>query len=68
MSFPIYKSRNKKKILRPIILENDQRKRSDINILLNRVKLNQKKETRKKLFSIIISLLGLILFATLFLK
>ena len=37
-------------------------KRTDINILLNRVKLNQKNESRKKMFFSAAASTGLILF------
>ena len=37
-------------------------KRTDINILLNRVKLNQKKESRKKLYFSAAASTGLLLF------
>ena len=41
---------------------NHQTKHTDINVLLNRVKLNQKNETRKKLFFSAAASTGLILF------
>ena len=37
-------------------------KRTDINVLLNRVKINQKKESKKKLYFSAIASGGLILF------
>lgn len=37
-------------------------KRTDINVLLNRVKLNQKKESKKKLYFSAAASTGLILF------
>ena len=45
-------------------LENSkiQTKSSDINVLLNRVKINQKKEVRKKLFFSTAASAGLVLF------
>ena len=44
--------------LKPI----NQRKSTDINVLLNRVKLNQKNESRKKLYFSAVASTGLILF------
>ena len=41
---------------------NDLPKRTDINILLNRVKLNQKNESRKKIYFSAAASTGLILF------
>ena len=41
---------------------NDLPKRTDINILLNRVKLNQKNESRKKLYFSAAASTGLLLF------
>ena len=37
-------------------------KSTDINVLLNRVKINQKKESRKKLYFSAVASTGLILF------
>ena len=44
---------------------NDLPKRTDINILLNRVKLNQKNESRKKIYFSAAASTGLILFGLL---
>ena len=41
---------------------NNQIKSTDINVLLNRVKVNQKKESRKKLYFSAAASTGLILF------
>jgi hypothetical protein len=41
---------------------NNQVKSTDINVLLNRVKVNQKKESRKKLYFSAAASTGLILF------
>ena len=41
---------------------NEVSKRTDINILLNRVKLNQKNESRKKLYFSAAASTGLLLF------
>ena len=41
---------------------NDLSKRTDINILLNRVKLNQKNESRKKIYFSAAASAGLFLF------
>ena len=40
-------------------------KRTDINILLNRVKLNQKNESKKKIYFSAAASLGLVLFGAL---
>ena len=40
-------------------------KRTDINILLNRVKINQKRESRKKLYFSAVASAGLFLFGLL---
>ncbi len=42
--------------------EANQVKSTDINILLNRVKLNQKKESRKKIYFSAVASAGLFLF------
>ena len=44
---------------------NDLPKRTDINILLNRVKLNQKNESRKKIYFSAAASTGLLLFGLL---
>jgi len=61
------KTKRQKKFLKPLFTNNKQFKSSDINILLNRVKLNEKLEFRKKVYSIIIWLLGITIFASFFL-
>ena len=43
-------------------LEKDNISSTDINVLLNRVRLNQKSETRKKLYFSVAASTGLILF------
>jgi len=43
-------------------LEKDNISSTDINVLLNRVRLNQKNETRKKLYFSVAASTGLILF------
>ena len=60
----------KSKIVSRYILEDkesDQTKTADINVLLNRVKLDQKKETRKKLLfsasaSVFVLIFGVLIF------
>ena len=47
---------------------NKQFKSSDVNILLNRVKFNEKLELRKKIYSILIGLLGFSIFTVIFLR
>ena len=61
------KTIKQKKFLKPSFTSNKQFKSSDINILLNRVKLNEKLEFRKKVYSIFIGLLGISIFAGFFL-
>ena len=56
---------NKKKVKHPINLEEEileKSKITDVNILLNRVRLNKKTETRKKLYFSTATALGLVLF------
>ena len=43
----------------------DNKKSTDINILLNRVKRNQKKESQKKLLFTAVTSLGMLLFGVL---
>ena len=45
--------------------EKDQVKSTNINILLNRVKLNQKNESRKKIYFSAAASMGLVLFGVL---
>ena len=61
------KLKRQKKFLKPLLDNKKQFKTSDINILLNRVKLNEKLEFRKKVYSISICLLGITIFASFFL-
>ena len=61
------KTKRQTKFLKPLFTNNKQFKSSDVNILLNRVKLNEKLEFRKKIYSIIIGLLGISIFASFFL-
>ena len=63
----LYKTKKQKNFLKPLFNNNEQFKSSDINILLNRVKLNEKLEFRKKVYSIFICLLGISIFASFFL-
>ena len=62
----IPKSKRQKNFLKPLFVDNKQFKRSDINILLNRVKSNQKLELRKKIYSIVITLISISMFAVIF--
>jgi|TARA_B100001093_G_scaffold372709_1_gene357682 hypothetical protein len=59
-------SKKNKNFLKPLIVNNKQFKSSDVNILLNRVKTNARSELRKKIFSVIISLIGVLVFAYIF--
>ncbi len=55
----------KKKLIAKYLEKDDPKKntnRTDINILLNRVKLNQKNESRKKLYFSAAASTGLLLF------
>tara|TARA_B100001093_G_scaffold380465_1_gene365895 strand:+ start:239 stop:436 length:198 start_codon:yes stop_codon:yes gene_type:complete len=61
------KTKKQKNFLKPLFNNNKQFKSSDINILLNRVKLSEKLEFRKKVYSILIWLLGITIFASFFL-
>ena len=61
------KTKSQKNFLKPLFTNNKQFKSSDINILLNRVKLNEKLEFRRKVYSILICLLGITIFASFFL-
>ena len=60
------KLKRQKKFLKPLLDNKKQFKTSDINILLNRVKLNEKLEFRKKISSILVGFLGISIFATFF--
>jgi hypothetical protein len=45
--------------------QNDLPKSTNINVLLNRVKLNQKNESRKKIYFSAVASMGLVLFGVL---
>ena len=60
------KLKRQKKFLKPLLDNKKQFKTSDINILLNRVKLNEKLEFRKKIYSIIATILGVLGFGAIF--
>ena len=45
--------------------KSDTTKSTDINVLLNRVKLNKKKESRKKILFSAVTSIGLVLFGVL---
>ena len=68
MKNPFYKAKKQKTFLKPLLPNNKQFKSSDVNILLNRVKLNEKLELRKKIYSILIGLSGVSIFTVLFLR
>ena len=61
------KSKIQKKSLKPLFTSDNQFQSSDINVLLNRVKLNEKLEFRKKIYSILIGLVGISIFVYFFL-
>ena len=61
------KKKRQKNFLKPLLSNNKQFKSSDINILLNRVKLNEKLEFRKKVLSVIGGIIATLLFAVIFL-
>lgn len=60
------KTKNQKNFLKPLLNNNKQFKSSDINILLNRVKLNEKLEQRRKIYSIFFGILGIFIFTAIF--
>tara|TARA_Y200000002_G_scaffold311394_1_gene268416 strand:+ start:256 stop:477 length:222 start_codon:yes stop_codon:yes gene_type:complete len=60
------KSKIQKKSLKPLFTSDNQFQSSDINVLLNRVKLNEKLEFRKKIYFISIGLIGISIFAVVF--
>tara|TARA_B100001093_G_scaffold35359_1_gene30419 strand:+ start:456 stop:662 length:207 start_codon:yes stop_codon:yes gene_type:complete len=64
---PFDKKKRQKNFLKPLFSNNKQFKSSDINILLNRVKLNEKLEFRKKILSVIGGIIATLLFAVIFL-
>tara|TARA_B100000902_G_scaffold291660_1_gene278048 strand:- start:876 stop:1082 length:207 start_codon:yes stop_codon:yes gene_type:complete len=57
------KSKRQKNFLKPLITNDKQFKSSDVNILLNRVKTNEKLELRKKIYFVISCLVGVLVFA-----
>jgi hypothetical protein len=57
------KSKRQKNFLKPLITNDKQFKSSDVNILLNRVKSNEKLELRKKIYFVITCLVGVLVFA-----
>ena len=60
----IFKKRKRQKnFLKPLIVNNKEFKSSDVNILLNRVKSNEKIELRKKIYFVLICLIGVLAFA-----
>ena len=60
------KTKIQKKSLKPLFTSDNQFQSSDINVLLNRVKLNEKLEFRKKIFLILIGFIGISIFAAVF--
>ena len=57
------KRKRQKNFLKPLITNDKQFKSSDVNILLNRVKSNEKLELRKKIYFVITCLVGVLVFA-----
>ena len=57
------KSKRQKNFLKPLTTNDKQFKSSDVNILLNRVKSNEKLELKKKIYFVITSLVGVLVFA-----
>jgi hypothetical protein len=57
------KSKRQKNFLKPLITNDKQFKSSDVNILLNRVKSNEKLELRKKIYFVITCLVVVLVFA-----
>tara|TARA_B100000900_G_scaffold310429_1_gene269177 strand:- start:354 stop:560 length:207 start_codon:yes stop_codon:yes gene_type:complete len=57
------KAKRQENFLKPLIVNNKQFKSSDVNILLNRVKSNEKIEFRKKIYFVLICLIGVLAFA-----
>ena len=60
------KAKRQKNFLKPLIVNNKEFKSSDVNILLNRVKSNEKLELRKKIYFVITCLVGVLVFAYIF--
>jgi hypothetical protein len=57
------KAKRQKNFLKPLIANDKQFKSSDVNILLNRVKSNEKLELRKKIYFVLTCLVGVLVFA-----
>ena len=57
------KAKRQENFLKPLIVDDKQFKSSDVNILLNRVKSNEKIEFRKKIYFVLICLIGVLAFA-----
>ena len=57
------KRKRQKNFLKPLITNDKQFKSSDVNILLNRVKYNEKLELRKKIYFVITCLVVVLVFA-----
>jgi hypothetical protein len=65
----IFKKRKRQNnFLKPLTVNNKEFKSSDVNILLNRVKSNKKIELRKKIYFVLICLIGVLAFAYIFFK
>jgi|TARA_B100001093_G_scaffold203347_1_gene195400 hypothetical protein len=62
------KTKKKKVFLKSLIFNKNQFKSSDVNILLNRVKSNEKLELRKKIYSVLAGFIGIIIFGLIFLQ
>ena len=62
------KAKRQKNFLKPLIANDIQFKSSDVNILLNRVKSNEKLELKKKIYFFLICLIGVLAFAYIFFK
>ena len=62
MKNPFYKAKRQKDFIKPLLSSNKQFKSSDVNILLNRVKTNQKNESRRKLYFSAAASTGILLF------
>ena len=60
------KAKRQKNFLKPLITNDKQFKSSDVNILLNRVKSNEKLELKKKIYFVLICLIGVLAFAYIF--
>ena len=60
------KAKRQKNFLKPLIANDKQFKSSDVNILLNRVKSNEKSELKKKIYFVLICLIGVLTFVYIF--